>query len=56
MVVAEVENRPSGSRQNGRGQGEKKIGPKMLKSSILKQQKRNTPQKKAENNHHSCLK
>ena len=28
----------------------------MLNSSILKQQKRNTPQKKAENNHHSYLK
>ena len=33
-----------------------KIGPKMLKSSILKLQKHNTPQKKAENNCHSDLK
>ncbi len=34
----------------------KKIGLKMLKSSILKQQKHNTPQKKAKNNCHSDLK
>ena len=34
----------------------KKTGPKMLKSSILKLQKHNTPQKKAENNCHSDLK
>ena len=59
LFLNEIEIGTSGGRQRSPKwlrSRHKKIGPKMLKSSIFKLQKCNTPQKKAGNNRHLDLK